>query len=546
MKKKTIIFSDIKLSLWIKYLLSCLTPIIVSLATSAFLSMIISLSTSTNTNIFQPQIKLALYLAILPPVLLIFDIILKLPFEQNILHNIRKKMFLGIINQTLQDYEQHSKDEYISYILNDVSTFESDCFNSLYDIIKSAGIIFFTYIIITIINYKFSIILIVYSAIIFIISFLFRKLLHIATINHSNKNSEYTVEISNIFNGMEQIVTNNAQDKFIDKCNSLIDAQTKTKENYHFLSQLQNIMSNHLSVITNVCFMVLIATEIVVGKMPTNEILFILILINVMIRPILDFMKSYNKFKISIDLINKRIIKNTTKSNFKYKYTFNNEIHLNNISYNIKNKRIINPISLSIKKDEKYILVGKSGSGKSTLMKILSNLITDYHGCITIDDIDIREIYPSSFNENIAYISQNTYLFEDSLRNNITLYKDYSDEEIYYALSKAGLNDFMKKNNNNLDMKIIDNGKNISGGEKQRISIARALLKKADIIFADEITSNLPQDISIEIEKTLYNIDCTLIYISHNINYLDNYNVNIIEVSPTGNIKLKECDNYEC
>ena len=113
-------------------------------------------------------------------------------------------------------------------------------------------------------------------------------------------------------------------------------------------------------------------------------------------------------------------------------------------------------------------------------------------------------------------MEQKVFLFEDTLRNNLTLYKDYSEEEIWTALTKAGLKEFVKTHEGGLDYMIYEDGKNVSGGEKSRIAIARGLLEHADLILLDEAFSALDYDKAREIEQSLLELeDVTVIHISH-------------------------------
>ena len=116
----------------------------------------------------------------------------------------------------------------------------------------------------------------------------------------------------------------------------------------------------------------------------------------------------------------------------------------------------------------------------------------------------------------MANVEQHIFLFEDSLRNNLTLYKNYSDEELNAAIEAAGLNDFVLKQPDGLEQLILDNGKNVSGGEKARIAIARGLLRQSDILLLDEAFASLDDEVAKSIEQRLLALDdVTVIQVSH-------------------------------
>jgi len=139
----------------------------------------------------------------------------------------------------------------------------------------------------------------------------------------------------------------------------------------------------------------------------------------------------------------------------------------------------------------------------------------DYTGEIKVDGIDYKSIKGKTFNDKVSFVYQDVFLFEDSIRNNISLFKDFNIERIHEAIDKSGLNDFIKNKENGIEDLISENGKNLSGGERQRISIARAIAKNAEILFVDEGTSALNEDLGRAIEDTFLSLNSTVLSISH-------------------------------
>jgi ATP-binding cassette subfamily C protein len=191
-------------------------------------------------------------------------------------------------------------------------------------------------------------------------------------------------------------------------------------------------------------------------------------------------------------------------------------IEFSNVSFAYEDMDVLKDINLSIKTGGKYLIVGPSGGGKSTLLKLLRKYYSPKGGSILIDGNNLRDVTKESYFHHISNVEQQVFLFEDTLKNNITLYKDYSEEEINRAVDKAGLRDFVEGSAHGLNSIIYDNGKNVSGGEKSRIAIARGLLQKSDIIFLDEAFASLDSKIAREIENTLLSLEgITVINVSH-------------------------------
>ncbi|SFB40186.1 ABC transporter [Clostridium frigidicarnis] len=228
--------------------------------------------------------------------------------------------------------------------------------------------------------------------------------------------------------------------------------------------------------------------------------------------PLLNELKSASKIynKITIGQQEKEL-----KFNKEEDFSFQSEICVKNLYFNYEEKEIFKDVSFKIEKGKKYLLKGASGAGKSTLIKLLSMVYEDYEGEITADGVDYRNIKESSLNENISFIYQDVFLFEDTIFNNIALFKPFSEEEVLEASKKAGLEELLNKKENGLSEMLMENGKNLSGGERQRISIARAIVKKSKILFVDEGTSSLDEKLGRKVENTILDIDSTVIAISH-------------------------------
>lgn len=176
-------------------------------------------------------------------------------------------------------------------------------------------------------------------------------------------------------------------------------------------------------------------------------------------------------------------------------------------------------INFTFEKGKKYALVGKSGSGKSTLLKLISGYYDDYEGSLKFDYSEIYDIERNSLYSEISLIHQNTFLIDDTIKNNITLFEDYSLSEYENAILKSNLSEVIESLPNKSETKIGEDGILLSGGQKQRISIARAIIKGSNILLLDESTSSLDSQTAFEIENELLSMDnITIIYSTHKYN----------------------------
>lgn len=194
-------------------------------------------------------------------------------------------------------------------------------------------------------------------------------------------------------------------------------------------------------------------------------------------------------------------------------------ITVNNVSFCYDEKKpILKDASFRFEKGKKYALTGPSGCGKSTLLKLLLGWLPNYTGTILFDDTDIRTVTPAQLQQQMSYIEQNVFLFNTTIRENITLGENFTEEQLQKAIQGSALAADLAAMPDGLDTVAGEDGSNLSGGQKQRVAIARALIHDRSILLVDEGTSALDQKNADLVEKSLLaNPDLTLILISHHL-----------------------------
>ncbi len=236
-----------------------------------------------------------------------------------------------------------------------------------------------------------------------------------------------------------------------------------------------------------------------------------------------NVLEEYSTYKVSKDRIEELFLigeENFNHNYFYLSYDLKGNIEFNNLNYKVGNKYLFKDLNLVIKENEKILLGGESGTGKSTLVKILMRYINVDFGMVKIKDIDINHYHLENIRKNITYVSSNEYLFNDTIKNNISLYKDYQDEEIDNVCKICYVDDIIKGKDTGLNTMIEENGFNLSNGERQRIILARSILKESSIYIFDEalgqIDINKEKKILESIFKYLNNK--IVIVISHRFN----------------------------
>jgi subfamily B ATP-binding cassette protein MsbA len=207
------------------------------------------------------------------------------------------------------------------------------------------------------------------------------------------------------------------------------------------------------------------------------------------------------------------------------KKNFESGIEISNVDFAYEDDKVLKQFSIDVKKGETVALVGQSGSGKSTIANLITRFYDVNAGTIKIDGIDIRKMKKSDLRDLLGLVTQDSILFNDSIRNNIALGKDdATDAEIIDALKIANAWEFVKELPKQLDTNIGDSGNKLSGGQKQRLSIARAVLKNPPVMILDEATSALDTESEKLVQKALENMmkNRTSIVIAHRLSTIQN------------------------
>ena len=215
----------------------------------------------------------------------------------------------------------------------------------------------------------------------------------------------------------------------------------------------------------------------------------------------------FNEEKYPVEKYGKKTLKNP-KGNIKFE----------NVSFAYTKTKVLKNISLEIKENQKIALVGKSGSGKSTIFNLLTKTYDNYTGKITIDDIDIKDLTEDSLRNNISIITQNPYIFNLTIKENLKLIdRKITDKEMKEACKQAQIHNYIERLPEGYNTLLEEGGINLSGGQRQRLAIARAILKQSKIILFDEATSALDNITQKEIQEQIQKVskDHTIITIAH-------------------------------
>ena len=355
-----------------------------------------------------------------------------------------------------------------------------------------------------------------------IIVFSFKGILKKVNREVLENNSQMTSLVIQSINGMETIKTYNLEKRIQDETEfkylKVLKSSLKRTKIGIFLGTLSEIVE----LLGNMAIIWIGSMQVINGKLTLGEMMVFNTLLGYFTEPVKNLiglqptiqtaMVSADRLGEVIDLDieqkDERIIPDNLKG----------DIEIKNLDFRYGTReQILKNINMKIKKGEKIALVGESGSGKTTLAKLFLKFFDFEKGEININDFNIKDIDITFLREKISYISQDIFLFNNTIKENLMLNETIKMEEVIEMAKKINAYDFINQLPQRFNYVIEENGANLSMGQKQRLSILRALLKKPDILIMDEATSNLDTITENIIQNTLNNLDMemTIIIIAH-------------------------------
>lgn len=321
-----------------------------------------------------------------------------------------------------------------------------------------------------------------------------------------------------------------------------IEEVAKDKNNFKFTRLINSVLKNSIITISqdSICgFIELVGTVIILwvgfGMVLSNQVtigslITFYALLAYFTEPIKNLIGLQPMMQTAIiaaerlnDILDIPIEDKESKQNTEI--TFNN-IAFSNVDFRYGNyELVLKNISFEINKGDKIAIVGESGCGKTTLAKLLLKFYSPENGKILIDNNELNSVSTDFIRSNISYIDQNTFLFSDTIKNNLTFgNEDISNEDIENACEASKADNFIKALPFGYDTFLDENGKNLSGGQRQRLAIARALLRRPKLIIFDEATSNLDTITESAIKDTIFNLnkELTCIIIAHRLSTIKN------------------------
>lgn len=445
---------------------------------------------------------------------------------RNVSVHLREKIFRGVLSRNPVSYSSHNTADYLSALVNDVKLIEENylvpfllCSQMIVLFLTTLGILFYLSPVVTGI-------LIFFLLLMFLVPILLGRILQKRQDAYSEQIALFTSKAKDFLNGYEVIRGYSMHSYIFTRYHKINRETARKKFSADSLMAVNECFSDILSSLSVIVIVFVSAYLMLIGHITMGTLLALIQLSSMFVTPVV--MLTQNLPKIS-----------SMRPVWKHIETYMQEteagelpqetLHLDSFSQNLtcshvsfsygEGQPVLQDLDLQIFPGKKYALLGDSGCGKSTLIKLLTGYSMDFQGAITYDGLSVKELPSYHLNRMVCVIYQNVFLFDADILQNICLGQTFSETELHTALEKSGVAQFLPSLEQGIHSQVGENGRNLSGGQKQKIALARALLRHTPILIIDEGTSAVDQQTAYEIEERLLREPgLTVLTITHHMN----------------------------
>lgn len=335
----------------------------------------------------------------------------------------------------------------------------------------------------------------------------------------SKKNERFVSIVNELLSGFPVIKSFRAETQASHLFSQRNEQAEEAKKNKRRTEQLISLLANDAGIIAQMGIFLAGAWLAISGKGVTAGVVIVFVqLMNYILNPISQVPLLWSNRKAAIALMEKlsdALSENVREEGREKLNGFSEKIEVKDLTYGYEpESHVLKDLDVQFDAGKSYAIVGGSGSGKSTLLNLLMGSSSNYQGEICIDGVSIKNIESESLYQLMTSVQQNVFVFNDTIRNNVTMFHEFPDKEVTLALERSGLSEFIEKRGE--DFVCGENGANLSGGERQRISIARALLRKSPILLVDEATAALDAATARAVSFSILNlVGMTRIVVTH-------------------------------
>ena len=439
------------------------------------------------------------------------------------MQNYKETLFGKLLEKNIMSFRSESTATYLSALTNDCASIEANYLDKEFSFIFRVTSFVTSLAMMIYYSPLLTLIAVGVTFLPLLVSLMSGKKMSKAEVTVSDRNKSFTAAVTDCLNGFSVIKSFRAERPVSD----LFSAENTKLENSKYnrtrlqifistLGQLSGLIAQ-VSVFFAGAYMALSGKGITAGT-----VMIFVNLMNFVVAPVAELPGLLAARKASRALMDKiagSLEKSTFAEGNAELSTLEKGISVKNVSFSYEDgKEVLHDISFDFEAGKSYAIVGASGSGKSTLLNLIMSGAcgAEYSGSILWDDTDLKDSSSDSFFDQVSSIDQNVFVFNSSIKDNITMFRDFPEEEISEAVRRSNLNELVDERGTGL--MCGESGKALSGGEKQRISIARSLLKRSSVLVADEITAALDSQTAHKVTSDILDLKgITRIVVTHSL-----------------------------
>ena len=440
-------------------------------------------------------------------------------FLQRAMQQYRDYAFLRLTQKSLRSFSKEGTALYVSALTNDCTSIENNYLAATFTLIE---LLFCFLGALIMMLYYSPVMLVLAVALSFLPVAVSMKAGNRLTEQEkeiSKKNERFVSIVNELLSGFPVIKSFRAETQASRLFSKRNEQAEEAKKNKRRTEQLISLLANDAGIIAQMGIFLAGAWLAISGKGVTVGVVIVFVqLMNYILNPISQVPLLWSNRKAAIALMEKlsdALSENVREEGRERLNGFSEKIEVKDLTYGYEpESHVLKDLDVQFDAGKSYAIVGGSGSGKSTLLNLLMGSSSNYQGEICIDGVSIKNIESESLYQLMTSVQQNVFVFNDTIRNNVTMFHEFPDKEVTLALERSGLSEFIEKRGE--DFVCGENGANLSGGERQRISIARALLRKSPILLVDEATAALDAATARAVSFSILNlVGMTRIVVTH-------------------------------